>query len=170
MFTRFRSAVLSVAIVMAVALAFVSTPAPAVDLPPELSGTYRGTAALDGWTCELRAFEFYTPPGSQTPGSNRALSAECQTPQGFGWGSISTANACPSTAVTQVPLRFDNGPITPSTPRLAIQSYQPASKRCPLGEVVVKVGTGPPSLMCRTQIVITAPYPGCNAPTTARRR
>lgn len=121
-------------------------------------------------------------------GSARALSAQCQTPEGHRSGAISTADPCPTEAL-QPPLPIvpilpatPGGTWGPGTPKLSILAYLPATPQCALGQIRVQITTatshltgpglpGPESLMCRTQIVVpSAPYTGCGEPARLRFR
>lgn len=149
-------------LVLCLCVALAPTITYAVDLPSELSGTYeaRPDTPLDGWTCDLSARQI-----SAGVFTNRVLSAECDSTDGGVYGgAVSTANPCPSSAVTRPPLlRFGSGPLLPTTPRLIVHEYRSSTKRCSLGEVTVSTG-GPATVMCRTQIVLPAVgYPGCGA-------
>ena len=141
----------------------MSTMTYAVDLPSELSGTYVGTGALTGWTCDMRAYALQ-PSGLTT----RVLLADCATPAGRVIGSVSIWDACPSTDATQ-PAMTPFGTIpTPSTPHMAILAYAPGG--CTLGALGVSIGGGSVATLCRTQITIpTFTYPGCGA-TAPRHR
>lgn len=157
------------------ALLFTSAVA-ATDIPSSVSGTYQGSGNLDGWNCEIRAFQIFDGLG----GSSRVLSADCQTPEGSRAGSISTSDMCITEAwQPPIPRRGDEcGPapnycVPVGTPKLSIESYSVSTQRCQLGEIQVEItnaveaitrpGTpGPEGYMCRTQIVVpTNPYPGC---------
>lgn len=145
-----------------IAALLIAGSALAADLPSDLTGTYVGSESLVGWQCEIRAFEIYGV------GSSRYLSADCQTPSGRVSGGESTNATCPTTEGTRPPLvpwSCQSGIcFTPSTPRMSVLSYSPATAQCALGQIVVTVGTGPATVMCRTQIIVpTYPYQGCGA-------
>lgn len=156
----------------------------AADIPSSVSGTYAGSGVTAGWSCEIRAFQVFDGLG----GSARALSAQCQTPEGHRSGAISTADPCPTEAL-QPPLPIvpilpatPGGTWGPGTPKLSILAYLPATPQCALGQIRVQITTatshltgpglpGPESLMCRTQIVVpSAPYTGCGEPARLRFR
>lgn len=164
-------------IVAVIGFGFASA-ARAADIPASVSGTYAGSGATAGWSCEIRAFQVFDGLG----GSARALSAQCQTPEGYRAGTISTSDPCPTEA-WQPPLPIvpvlpatPGGTWGPGTPKLSILAYSPATPQCALGQIRVQITTatahltgpglpGPESLMCRTQIVASsAPYPGCGEP------
>lgn len=162
-----------VALFVALPILLVTLSAGAADIPASASGTYRALPGgpLDGYECEIRAYQI--TDGTAT---NRVLSADCQAPTGRYGGAVSTADACPSTAVTQPPMvRFGDtcGPapyycVPPGLPRLSLLQYQPATAQCTLGQALVSIGNGPPTVMCRTQIIVaTQTYPGCGEPPPA---
>lgn len=147
----------------------------AAEIPSSVSGTYAGSGVTAGWSCEIRAFQVFDGLG----GSARALSAQCQTPEGVRSGTLSTSDPCP-TEQLQPPLPIipilpatPGGSWGPGTPKLSIRAYQSSTPQCALGQILVQITTatshltgpglpGPESLMCRTQIVVpAAPYPGC---------
>lgn len=147
-----------------IAALLIAGSALAADLPSDLTGTYVGVGALSGWQCEIRAFALQPPTGLQS----HVLSADCATPAGRASGAISTWDTCPSAEATPVPLVPWSCQsaicLFPSTPRMAVLSYSPATAQCALGQIVVTVGTGPATVMCRTQIIVpTYPYQGCGA-------
>lgn len=162
----------------AVVLLLLSASAFAGNVPAEVSGTYQGSGTLQGWECEIRAFQT-----TQQGGTNRVLSADCQTPDGSRAGSVSTNEPCISDFFQPpLPRRGDAcGPppfycVPPGTPKLAILAYTPSTQFCALGEITAEItsstqypaypGTpGVSARMCRTQIVATNPYPGCASPT-----
>lgn len=176
------------AVFVGLLLCACSLPASAADIPSSASGTYAGSGATAGWTCEVRAFQV----GDGLGGSMRALSAGCDAPDGYRAGTITTADACvteqlqPTVPRLWLPGQVQNaylcadpvwGCTPPGTPKFSIRSYQPATSACALGEIRVQLTTltaadpngpglpGPESVMCRTQITVpTTPYPGCGEP------
>ena len=159
-----------VALFVALPILLVTLTAGAADIPASASGTYRALPGgpLDGYQCDISAYQI--ADGTIT---NRALRADCQAPTGRFEGSATTYDACPSTAVTQPPMRRVGEPcgpppyycVPPDLPRFSLLQYQPATAQCTLGQALVTIGNSPPTVMCRTQIIVaTQTYPGCNEP------
>lgn len=168
----------SVSLFVAITLLLVAQ-AFAVNIPSNISGSYRGTGTTAGWQCDVLAYQISDSAGA----TNRVLSVDCPNTAGGPRrsGAVSTADACPSTNITRPPLTpwgVACGPAPdycnpPSVPRFSITAYGPSTATCSegLGQIEVTITPFPSpsggtvtSTFCRTAVIAPiAAYPGCSA-------
>ncbi len=137
----------------------------AANIPSSATGTYVGTGATAGWTCQAQFFQI-----AANGATNRVQDVDCQVPGDRKSGATSAADACVSetTASPLVPWSQLVGPwVTPSTPRFSVLAYSLSTAGCPAGAQFGQMDvliSGVVSKFCRTQAFLPAtPYAGCVA-------